>query len=210
MKTRPALRTALLGPALLGPALLGALLATPAPSHAAELELIPMLGIADLENEDNDADYDAGLAVGVSFGGRLASIFSLHGQLHIHPLSTDNDDVSGTLLLIQLAGLFHLVDNKTLDFMLGPTLGGFSYAATAEAPGDDVTFSFTGPSVALQAGLYFKISPTMALGPTFQYGQMYPSEACVQVGSRESCDEIDEDADPITLILLNAGLKIIF
>lgn len=204
----------LLGPALLGPALLGALLgallATPTHSHAAELELIPMLGIADLENEDNDADYDAGIAFGLSFGGRLASIFSLHGQFHAHPLTIESDDASGMLVLLQLAGLFHLVDNKTLNLMLGPTLGAFSYAVTGDIAGEDVTISIVGPSVGLQAGLYFKLTPTMALGPTFQFGQMYPDEVCVEVGSRESCDDVGDDADPTTLILFNAALKIVF
>lgn len=205
MKTPHLLLTALLGPALLATAPLST------PSHAAELELIPMLGIADLENEDNDADYDAGIAFGLSFGGRLASIFSLHGQLHAHPLTTDDDDdTTGMLVLVQLAGLFHLVDNKTLDLMLGPTLGGFSYAVSGEIAGEDVTVSFTGPSVALQAGLYFKLTPTMALGPTLQFGQMYPGEVCIEVGSRESCEDVADDADPITLILFNAGLKIVF
>lgn len=186
----------------------------PFAASAAELELIPMLGIADLGADDPDIDYDAGFALGVSFGGRLAQIFSLHGQIQIHPLSVEDQpgvDASGALVTAQLAGLFHfhLVDNDSLDLMLGPVLGGFSMSEEAEGGGDSASISVSGVLVGLYAGLFFDLGPSIALGPSVQYSQMYASEVCVEFNGDSLCREVDDD-EGLNLLLVQLGLKIDF
>ncbi|MEZ4437367.1 MAG: outer membrane beta-barrel protein [bacterium] len=182
-----------------------------APAVASAVEIIPMLGIADFENEDGDADYESGLALGVSIGGRLAPIFSLHGQLHYHRFTDSTDDADGNIVSLQLAPLFHLVDNRTLDLMVGPVFG-FTRQSVVFDGGvlDDYEASVTGPLVGLHAGLYFRLNETLSLGPTFQYSKIYASEACVEFNGDRECREVDDDVDPLTFILFNAGLKIAF
>lgn len=193
-------------------ALLAATLAlAPAAAHAVEFELIPMLGLADLGSDEDDFDYDAGLAVGVSFGARLARIFSLHGQLHFHGLDLedrDGDD-DGLLTIYQIAALFHVVDNRELDFVLGPVLGGFSAESEVELPGDDLHTEISGGVIGLTAGLYFKLSRTIALGPGLQYSRMVSTDVCVRRGRTTVCEDIDDD-DDLALLLAHLGLKITF
>lgn len=181
------------------------------PVVASAVEIIPMLGIADFENEDGDADYDAGLALGVSIGGRLAEIFSLHGQLHYHRSTGSNDEVEGHLMTLQVAPLFHVVDNRTVNLMLGPVVGYFRQSAEIlEGELDGFEASVDGAVFGAHAGLYFRLTDTLSLGPTVQYSKLYPSEACVEYRGDSECREVDDDADPLTLILFNAGLKIVF
>lgn len=182
-----------------------------APAGAAEFELIPMLGIADLHSDYDDFDYDAGLAVGVSFGVRLAEIFSLHAQFHFHGLDLDDgdNDNDGLLTIYQVAGLFHVVDDRKLDFVLGPVLGGFTAESEVELPGDDLHYELSGGVFGITAGIFFKLNRSVSLGPTFQYARMISSEACVRRGRTTVCDDVDDD-DELSLLLVNAGLKITF
>lgn len=183
----------------------------PATAAAVEFELIPMLGIADLGSDDDDFDYDAGLAVGVSFGARLAKIFSLHGQLFFHGLDLedrDGDD-DGLLTIYQIAGLFHVVDNRELDFVIGPVLGGFSAESEIEVPGDDIHTEITGGLIGFTAAIYFKLSRTIAIGPSLHYARMIASDVCFRRGRTTVCEDIDDD-DDLALLLVNGGLKITF
>lgn len=170
-----------------------------------------MLGVADIENEDGDADYDAGLALGVSIGGRLAEIFSLHGQLHYHPLTDSSDEAEGNITTLQLAPLFHVVDTRSVELMIGPVLGYFRQSVEFDEPAlGRFEVALDGPLLGAHAGLYFRLNESLSLGPTLQYSKMYPSEICAEYEGDRECRDVDDDLDPLTLILVNAGLKISF
>ncbi|MCB9543168.1 MAG: hypothetical protein H6703_12070 [Myxococcales bacterium] len=193
------------------PILIAALLALPAVSHA-ELSFIPMLGLADIASDDDDADYDAGVNIGLSFGGRIAPIFSLHGQLHVHPLSFDERpgvEQSGALAVFQIAPMFHLVDDGDIELLLGPVLGGFALAVSGEDSVDSVTASLTGGLFGAQASLFFSLTPSLSLGPMVQYALMYVTEACLEINGFERCDDVDDD-EGTSLLLASAALKIDF
>lgn len=201
MSTRPRSTAALVA--------LAAALCAPGVASA-QLELVPMLGLADLGTEDDDVEYDASLAGGFSFGGRLARIFSLHGQVNLHPVDIEDEpgiDASALLVTFGVAGLFNVLDNQTVRLMVGPVIGGFNLSQMFESElfGDDLHVSISGPHIALQGGVYFHISDAVSLGPTFQFGRLIPSEVCVSSGNTETCDDDIDDDDGLSLLLVYAS-----
>lgn len=179
------------------------------PAAASAFELIPMVGMADLDNEDGDADYDAGLALGVMLGGRVSERVSLLGHVHFHPLTTNDDDEEGRLTLVQFVPLFHVVTEDTFTLSLGPALGGFDLSIDVDLGFDDATLSVTGWSIGAVVGAFFNVSDTFSIGPTVQYGKIYATEVCAESGGSQQCDDVDDD-DGLTVLLVNAGAMLRF
>lgn len=187
--------------------LAAATLATPA--AAAELEFIPALGFGRLTIDDSDND-ESGASIALSFGGRLARIFSLHGQ--IVGMTFDDDGVDGTSAAVQIAALFHAVDNGTVDLMIGPVFGGAILSLDGNLLGSDATIKVTGPSVGVQAGAYFNLTESLSLGPSVHFSRMFANELCIESGSTERCADIDDDEDDfdVNMLLIQIGLKVVF
>lgn len=174
---------------------------------SAQLELVPMLGLADLGTDDDDIEYDASLAGGFSFGGRLARLFSLHGQVNLHPVEIEDEpgvEASALLVTFGVAGLFNVLDNETVRLMLGPVIGGFSLSQTFEGAllGEDLNVTITGPHIALQGGIYFHVSDVVSVGPTVQFGRLIASEICASSGDTERCDDDIDDDEGLSLLLV--------
>lgn len=191
----------------------GALLATAAlatPAAAAELELIPMLGLGHVIVGADADDSESGASIAVSFGGRLGRIFSLHGQLSGMTFEVGESDA--TVAAAHIAALFHAVDNGTLDLMVGPVFGAAMLGVEGNFFGEAAEVTVTGPSVGVQAGAYVTLTDSLSLGPSIHYSHMFASEGCFEVGSTERCSEIDDDDDDfdIHLLLVQLGLKVVF
>lgn len=113
------------------------------------------------------------------------------------------------MTVYQIAALFHVVDNRQLDLVLGPVLGGFSAESEVELPGDDLDTEISGGVIGFTAGLYFKLDRNLALGPGLQYSRMVASDVCFRRGRTTVCEDIDDD-DDLALLLAHLGLKITF
>jgi hypothetical protein len=164
----------------------------------AAVEVMPTLGIGKPTGNGSDS-FDYGLHGGVSVGGRLVPMLSLHGQLKLDWLSPDSPpggESSGYMAALQVAPLFHIATPK-IDFVVGPTLGFFFMSLSTEALNIEATADARGIQLGFQAALLITVSPTAAIGPFLDFSRQWATRLCTNLagGSTEVCDDSPENDD---------------
>ena len=140
--------------------------AAPAPVKSGFLAL-PYIGISSLQGTTGE-NNGAGLLLGALLGGRLNPQFSLNGELRFDILNPKNVnpgfDVGEAEFALSFSPLFH-VPFPQGEFVIGPKVGFFGYALEAKYGGQSVDkLSGSGLEGGANAGVFFNISPTVALG----------------------------------------------
>jgi hypothetical protein len=184
-------------------ALFVAVIARAAPAAAAEV--VPLIGI-NKPTGRNGGDYDPGLHLGLSLGGRVSDIVSLHGQFNLHFLNPENEadgwDSLGFSLLF--APLFHVQAGRQAELVLGPTLGVFRYQVEGDLFGQPAGGRATGLQLGLFTAVLFPLRGGSSVGPVLTFARLWADEVCAEIGSARFCDE-DPDNEDDGILTLGAG-----
>jgi hypothetical protein len=167
------------------PALLAA-----APATAAEATLFVGMG----KPTEAETEFDYGLSLAGSVGGRLIDRLSLHGQLQFALLDPQVTNTSGNYFQAGVLPLVHVLgDGQRTDVVAGLNLGVYRAAGELSVLG----FSADGWEWGLQTGFLvgalFQVSHQFSLGLYLQYALLFPQEACVEGAGTSACNEDPED-----------------
>jgi hypothetical protein len=170
----------------------GAYAPPPPPQGKHGFLALPYLG---LESHQGSADSDlgTGFVLGTLLGGRLNPNFSINGEFRIDVLNPKNVPSGGDVTLVEVdftaSPLFH-VPLPSGEIVLGPRLGFFGAASSVSYGGvEQMNSSASGLVAGLNAGAFFDVSHSTALGGMVSFTIRDPSRACTTVGGIEYCDE---------------------
>ena len=97
-------------------------------------------------------------------------------------------DETALELDLAFSPLFH-APIGTGEFVIGPKLGAFAAADTLTYGGTEVqTISASGYVVGFNTGVFFDVSPAVALGGMISFSIRDATKVCVKYGGVESCD----------------------
>jgi hypothetical protein len=174
--------------------ILSVVLLSAIPARAAELEVMPMIGIGNLTGSDSE-QFSAGAGFGLAVGGRFSPNFSLAGQLGYQVLSPDTDlDVSFDMVRVQVVPALHFSDPR-IDFSIGPTLGMFFMDASTSVFGQTHSASAHGLELGITSALLFAVGAKVSLGPYLSWARLWATETCQQSNSSEVCDSNPRNND---------------
>ena len=154
---------------------------------------LPYIGIAS-HQEAAATDLGAGFMLGALLGGRVNPMFSVNGEIRIDALNTKNlpvdTDVSAFEVDLAFSPLFH-VPFPQGEFVIGPKLGFFVGAQTVSYGGQEVeTDSASGLMGGLNTGVFFDISPRVALGGMLSFTVRDISSVCsTPTGGTQQCND---------------------
>ena len=153
---------------------------------------LPYIG---LESHQGSADNDlgTGFVIGTLLGGRLNPNFSINGEFRIDVLNPKNVPSGVDLAFVEVdftaSPLFH-VPLPSGELVVGPRLGFFGAAGSISYGGVEQSNSNASGLVAgLNAGAFFNVSHSTALGGMISFTIRDPSRACTTIGGVEYCDE---------------------
>ncbi|HEY7371278.1 MAG TPA: outer membrane beta-barrel protein [Polyangia bacterium] len=150
----------------------------PAPRTHGFLAL-PYIGTASHVGS-NSADLGPGFMIGALLGGRLNPNFSINGELRVDVLNYKNlapsDTRTATETDIAFSPLFH-VQFPTGEFVVGPKFGFFSYDED-DSGSSNVTYTATGTTYGVNAGVFFALGRALSLGGMISYTVRDASQQC--------------------------------
>ena len=169
---------------------------------------LPYLGISSLQGTTGE-NNGAGFLLGALLGGRINPMLSLNGEVRFDILNPKNVnsgyDVGEAEFALSFSPLFHAPFPQG-EFVIGPKLGIFGYALEAKYGGQTVDkVSASGLELGANAGVFFNISPTVALGGILSFTVRDPSKVCETVyGYAEQCND-STDFDSQKVLGIHAG-----
>lgn len=191
---------------ILGTVMATACLSVAAPARA-EVEGTVSAGMGKPTGDDG-GQYDWGLTLGGSVGGRVVDRFSMHGQLQLGLLNFDTGaDVSGQHWQIGLLPLVHLLERyQSADLFVGPALGWYRTGASGRALGVDYGGHVWGWHLGALFGALFQLNRDVGMGFYLQYARLFPQEACGRAFGYGGCnDDPSDDGDGFVSVGLALG-----
>jgi hypothetical protein len=152
---------------------------------------LPYLGFESHRGTDA-TDLGTGFIIGTLLGGRVNPNFSINGELRIDILRPKDvpSNVSVSMAEVDLAfsPLFH-VPLPAGELVLGPKLGFFAGSMSISSGGvEQSNASVSGLVAGLNAGAFFDVSRSTALGGMVSFTIRDPNEVCTTYGGVEYCD----------------------
>jgi len=151
---------------------------------------IPYLGFEQHEGSTGD-NFGVGFIMGGILGGRINPQFSINGELRIdilNPKNTGGDDVTAVEVDIAFSPLFH-VPFQQGEFVVGPKLGAYGFSFSDMVGGVEANKgNASGYAAGFNTGVFFNISPTVALGGMLSFTLRQPTKECsTPYGYAETC-----------------------
>ena len=153
---------------------------------------IPYIGLESHQGDSGEG-LNTGFILGAILGGRINPQLSLNGEIRFDVLNPKGSPPAGTdetALEFDLAfsPLFHAPIGAG-EFVIGPKLGAFAAADTLTYGGTEVqTISASGYVVGFNTGVFFDVSPTVALGGMISFSIRDATKVCIKYGGVEQCD----------------------
>ncbi len=173
----------------------------PPPAGKHGLLALPYIGLESHQG-NSGSDLGTGFVIGGLLGGRVNPMFSINGELRLDVLNPKNVPSGADITVIEVdlafSPLFH-VPFPNGEFVIGPKLGIFAGAASASYGGQDAgSTSTSGLMGGVNSGVFFDISPKVALGGMLSFTVRDPGESCATPpGGSESCVSGDYPSEKV-------------
>ncbi|MCA9539760.1 MAG: hypothetical protein KC620_12775 [Myxococcales bacterium] len=169
------------------------------PSFALAVEVVPLLGVGQVEGEGTQ-EVQPSILVGGSLGLPLSETWSLHGQLVYQDVDFDVPDgvtADGSVIFVNAAPLARVAGGLTeaFELRLGPAVGLAWYSASASNSQSDAEVSALFLHAGVQAALFFRVTEDLRLGPFLHYAWLFPQRACFKTSGVEVCEDDPERED---------------
>jgi hypothetical protein len=154
---------------------------------------LPYIGFSSHQDAAS-SDLGAGFIIGALLGGRLNPMFSLNGEIRIDALNVKNQDPSVSISSafegdLAFSPLFH-VPFPNGEFVVGPKLGFFFGGQTTNYLGQTTDTTVTGLAGGINTGVFFDISPHVALGGMLSFTIRDIGSVCsTPSGGSQQCND---------------------
>ena len=174
----------------------GAEPALPPSQPSSGFEIVAAAGLNDMGG-DADDDYGIGGHLEILLGARLGRRFSLHAgvSLDVLDFNSANQFQSYTSILFgfTVVPTFHFGSADT-ELVIGPKVGLFVDAVSAEQEGRAIEGSATGLVWGLNAAVLFRVgSGDTKIGPLLGWQSYEYDEFCQTIDGARSCAEVPPD-----------------
>lgn len=155
--------------------------------------MIPYLGL-NVPTGSNSDGFSSGLRLGALFGWHVGPAVSLNCEFNIDVMNIDtasnSSDSNPSLVFVDFAfsPLYHIVLPQ-LEIVVGPKLGFFGAASSFDYGGTTYTGSGSGVAYGLNAGVFFPLGYSLAIGGLLNY----------TVRSFSSCDSTSDNGSDFCL-----------
>jgi hypothetical protein len=179
--------------------------APPPPAPVGRHGFLPIIYIGANSFQGKTGDgLGVGFRLGTILGGRLNEQFSINGELTIDVLNPSNvpsgEDLTVVEVDLALSPLFHAPVGMNGEFVVGPKLG-FMGGSSQDMVGgvSQGEGSATGYVYGINAGMFFNVSQTTALGGLLSFqGRSYSKVCFTPPGGSQSCSSTGlPDADKV-------------